>query len=363
MITIGLLRNGKEEQHRREFKNVLKKVKELDKSEIPQFSFGASELGLHGENQREELEDFVKRWFENPGAFLNFKKFLRANTPPSVTEKNERKEKCYCFDSFLDEKDIAKFFESKQPFYGRGEKIAFIILTHWNAFFHKYKHGTAFIRELFLPVATYRYFPEYQTEKVFAGKSRYDIVGPNIGLTIKGFWQDILNIQYFAEFLKEKMGYSKVGIWAYSIGSPRGYLTSMFSAGLIDFLIMNFLAYSFPQSLLHGIATRPISKELLKNLNEDTIEFLLSPLSPGQYTKYLGQLPQHTRLVQSKYDLVFGEENNKRMVEEFREHAPFIEIEYGNFGHTTFGEIEKVIPVIYRNSRFVFRNSKLRFFL
>ncbi len=181
----------------------------------------------------------------------------------SITQGTERGETRFCFQSFLDTKDQAKFFESKQPFYGRGEKIAFIILPHWNAFFKKYKTGTMFIRNFFLPVATYRYFPSYQTEKKFEGKSRYDIVGPNIGLTIKRVWQDVLNIQRFAQYLKSELGYEKVGIWAYSIGSPRGFLASIFSENLFDFLIMNFLADSFPQSLLQGIATQPVSKKLL----------------------------------------------------------------------------------------------------
>lgn len=361
MIPIGLFRNKKEKQYQREFKNTQQKAKELRKTELPSFSFGTNELGLSAENQHDALEDFIKLWFDDPAYFLNYKNFSDDGIFPNIRKKIEKQEKCFVFESFIDKKDTAKFFESKQPFYGREEKIAFIILPHWNAFFHKYKKGTTFIREIFLPVATYRYFPEYQTEKDFVGKSRYDIVGPNLGLTIKRFWQDILNIQFFAKFLKEELGYTKVGIWSYSIGSPRGYLASMFSKDLIDFLIMNFLAYSFPQALLHGVSTKPISQEILKNISEKEAEFLLSPLSPGQYIEYLDRLPKHTRLVQGKYDLVFGEENNRKMVEEFKKHTPFVEIEYGDFGHITSGEIEKVIPIIYRNSRFVFKNSKLKF--
>ena len=111
------------------------------------------------------------------------------------------------------------------------------------------------------------YFATTYPGRAFSGRYRYDIVGPNLGLTIKRLWQDVLNIQRFAKYLKEDLGYEKVGIWAYSIGSPRGYLATMFSKGLFDFLIMNFLAFSFSKSTLHGIATKPVSREILKNLS------------------------------------------------------------------------------------------------
>ncbi len=358
---IGIFRNSKEQQHKRERKNVLKKDKKLNKSILPDFSYGAKDLGLKTKNEKKAIEDFVKKWFKNPESYLNFKK-IKNKKKQRVRKYKEKRENCYSFESFIDTKDIAKFYESKQPFYGTGQKIAFIIIPHLNSYFYKYKWGTAIIRDFFLPVATYRYFPSYSTEKEYLGKSRYDIVGPNIGLTIKRFWQDILNIQYFAKYLKEELNYDKVGIWAYSIGSPRGLLASIFSENLFDYLIMNFLADSFPQSLLHGIATQDISKKLLENLEEEEIEFLLSPLSPGKYIKYFNRLPRYTRLVQPKYDLVFGEKNNKNLIKKIKGNKR-IDVEYGNFGHSTSGEIEKVIPIVRRNSKFVLKNSNLHFII
>ena len=363
MPTLGIFRNDRDSQQRRELENVSEKAAKLKSSEIPQFSFGLEELGLDSKgDQRKTLEDFVMKWFESPSTFLNLEKFSAGAVLPNVSSKIEEGENSFSFNSLLNDKDTAKFFESKQPFYGNGEKIAFIILPHWNSFFDKYKAGTTIIRGVFLPVATYRYFPSYETEKDFIGKPRYDIVGPNLGLTIRRFWQDVLNIQRFAKYLKESLGYEKVGIWAYSIGSPRGYIASMFSENLFDYLIMNSLADSFPQALLHGIGTTLISKEVLKNLSEEEVEKLLSPLSPGHYAEYMKNLPKYTRLVQGRYDLVFGEVNNKLMVDNFNKYAPFAEVEYGDFGHTTSGELEKVFPIVYRNSKFVFKNSKLKYF-
>ncbi len=358
MITIGFFRNSREKQHEREIKNALGKLRR-NSSDLPPFSIGGKELGLK-EGGEEELIIFVKDWLKNPEHYLDHNNFSGIANRNVVSKSRDRDEACYGFPSFIDQSDIAKFYESKQPAHGRGERMAFIILPHWNACFYKYKHGTAFIRNFFLPVATYRYFPTYATEKDYKDKLRHDVVGPNIGLTIKRFWQDIINIQFFGKYLKEELGYEKVGIWSYSIGSPRGYLACMFSENIFDYLIMNHLADSFSESLLRGISTRDISKRLLDNLSEQELNSLFSPLNPGEYIKYIDNLPKHTRLVQGKHDLVFGEENNRKMVEKIKKHAPFVEIEFGNFGHTTCAEIEKVIPIIYRNSRFVFKKSNLR---
>ncbi|HCL99765.1 TPA: hypothetical protein DHW59_02410 [candidate division CPR2 bacterium] len=337
-------------------------MNKLGETEVPPFSYGINNLGISGENERKEFEKFVDNWFRNPASFLNFEKYSPPPLP-SISNKKELGESCFTFKSFVDKGDTAKFFASPQPFYGRGERIAFIIIPHWSSHFGKYKLGTSVIRNFFIPTASYRYFPTYKTEKFYKDRPRYDIVGPDLGLIIKRVWQDTLNIQYFAKYLKEDLGYEKVGLWATSIGSLRGYLASMFSENLIDFLIMHSLADSFPKALLGGISTQPIAKAILENTDEEETEFLLSPLSPGHYGKYLTYLPKNTRLVQGKYDLVFGEENNRRMVEKLRRNAPFVEIEYGKFGHTTYGEVDKVIPMVFRNSKFVFRNSKLRFLI
>lgn len=360
-MTFGIFRNSREKQHRREIQNVQRKEMGLAKDKVMPFSYGLGELGLSGDDKKKALDGFADNWFKSPEEYLNFKKYNKDRSFPIISKRQNRNENCYDFTSYVDSRDTAKFHESKQPFYGRGERIAFIIVPHWNAFFHKYKLGTMIIRRNFLPVATYRYFPKFITENEFKDKARYDIIGPNIGLTIKRFWQDILNIQYFAWHLKNKLHYDKVGIWAYSIGSPRAMLVSIFYPDLVDYLIMNFLADSFPTALLHGISTQKIAKELSKNVSEEEINNYWSFLSPNHYEKYYYKLPKHTRLVQGKYDLIFGEENCRAMVERMKRRASFVEIEYGKFSHSTLGEFEKVIPVVWRNSRFVLRNSKLHF--
>ncbi len=340
--------NTPAEQHRRELRYSGKIVKRYGNDPIPPFAWGAKELipSYAGGNEQAAITQFVNDWFAAPARHLDHKNF----PAPRV----ETKKSCYAFPSYLDDADEARFFKSKKPFWGN-RNSAFIILPHWSPIFWKYAAGTAFIRNFFLPVDTFRYFPKLATEKGCLGGARYDVVGANIGRTIKRFWQDVLNIQFFARHLKENLGYQSVGIWAYSIGSPRGMAASLFSRDF-DFLIMNFLAESFPQAVLNGISTQHIAQELRQHVDDPTLEKLWSPLSPGKYEPLLARLPAHTLLIQPKYDLVFGEENNRRMVELLRRSAPHVTIEHGNYGHLTYGEFDKLIPVIHRISQFIIRN-------
>lgn len=342
--------NSREEQRKREIKYAEKMAKKQGKHKVPNFSFGTDQLvsGVEA-NDVAVLENFGKDWFQSPEQFLSYEKYKE----PEVRFKRPR----FSFESFLNNKDEARFFESRQPFWRKNTETAFIILPHWNAFFHKYRLGTALIRDIFLPVATYRYFPYFETEKDYKDGARFDIVGPNLGMTIKKFWQDVLNIQFFAHYLKKELGYKYVGIWAYSIGSPRGMVASMFSEDF-DFLIMNFLADSFSEAVLKGISTKDIASEILKNISSEKVDELWSPLSPGKYKKYLDKLPRFTRLTQPQYDLVFGEKNNEKMVEKILAMNPSVDVEFGRYGHITCKEIDKVVSIVKRNSKFVLDGMK-----
>lgn len=346
-------KNSHKEQNERETRYMTEIIKTLKKSEVSNFCYGANELMLQfktGDNKA--LQGFVEDWFYRPGHYLNYREYSEL----SVKKSNNK----YFFESYVDTKDLAQFYEFKQPWWGKGAKIGFIIVPHWNASFWKYKLVSNITKTFFLPAASYLYFPKLETEKRYDKGARYDIISPNIGLTIKRVWQDVLNIQYFGSYLKKNLGYDYVGVWGYSIGSLRALLASMFS-DIFDFCIMYFLTDSFAQAVLHGISTQDLSKEILSHINEQELEYLWSPLSPYSYEKYFNKLPRHTRLVQPKYDLVFGEENNKQIVERFKKYAPFIDIEYGNFGHLTSVELDKAIPVMHRTGQFVLNNSPLKF--
>ncbi len=335
----------------KERKNAERMVRKLNKHKIPDFSYGTSDLCLEGVGTEQEiLKRFVSKWFENPEPFLNYKNFAI----PKVFKKGWR----FSFPSSIDQKDTAVFYESKQPFWRRKTKTAFIIIPHWNPFFWKYYLGTAAIRSFFLPVATYMYFPECGSQQRIKNETQYDVVGPNLGLTIKRFQQDVLNIQRFGAHLKD-MGYESVGIWGYSIGSPRALVASLFS-NIFDFVIMNFLADSFPQAVLSGVATTGVAQKIRQHVSDAELEELWSPLSPGHYTEYFKRFPNHVRLIQPKYDLVFGEENNRRMVEKLQNYVPNIDIEYGDFGHSTYGRGKYLIPSIRKNAQFVIKNLPQR---
>ena len=339
---------------RKERENAEKLARKLNKDNVPSFSYGLDDLDLKEVgNEKDTLKKFVSNWFENPDLFLNYKNFDK-----QVVIKNGRR---FSFPSIVDQNDTAHFYHSKQPFWGRGAKMAFIIAPHWSPLFWKYYLGTAIIRNFFLPAASYMYFPKFGSSSHNLNEAHYEVVGPNLGLTIKRFQQDVLNIQSFSAYLKKELGYEYIGIWGYSIGSLRAFVASMFS-DVFDYVIMHFLADSFPEATLTGVSTSGISEEIRKHVSDEDMEELWSPMSPGRYVEYFDKLPNHVRLIQPKYDLVFGEENNKRMVNKIQKYAPNVVIEYGDFGHSTYGWGKQLIPSIYKNAQFVIKNSPLRVF-
>ena len=258
---------------------------------------------------------------------------------------------------------MSRFYCVRQPKWRSGYKIGVIVLKHWNADSKKYFRGVNWIRRILTPVSTAIFIPTYPDLSPKAESQRqHNILGSNIGLTIRRVWQDVLDIQYFANYLKETKGFEKIGLFAYSIGSLRALLATIFAPELFDVPLFHFLADDFTEAFMDGIATTDEAAVVDKNISRGDLKKIWSTISAGNYEKYLSRLPKHTRLVQAKYDMVFGENNCARMTKLIRKRSPFVEIEEGNFGHVTVAEVEKTVLLMLRDLSFVYRGSGLRYF-
>ncbi|MBW2990492.1 hypothetical protein KY348_02175 [Candidatus Woesearchaeota archaeon] len=356
MLRFGILRNSKKQQTLREKKYAEMMEHRLNSDSNLTFDYGLKELFLKPkENPVHTLLDFVKEWNSNPEKKLNYKNF----NLPAVSRKQDIIE----FPSILDPQDTARFRFVRQPKWRSGHEIAVIILKHWDSEITKYYRGVRFIRRTMLPISTGVYIPSYQELNPVSKKIRqYNILGPNIGLTIKRVWQDVLDIQYFADYLKKEMGFNQVGVFTYSIGSLRGFLSAIFAPELFDFAVLHFIADDFSEAFLKGVSTQGAASVVNKNMSLQNLKKIWSIISPGNYEKYLSRLGKSTRIVQGKYDLVFGQENCARITRKIKKHAPYVQIEVGNFGHITVAEIEKTVPLMIRNLKFIYNNTELKYF-
>lgn len=357
MIRLGILRNSKEQQIMREKKYAKIMNHKLSGNSNLQFDYGLKELFLKPDAPpKETLMNFAEEWNSDPEKKLNYNNFYH---PPL-----SRKKTFIEFPSILDKENTARFKFVRQPKWRSGHKVAVIILEHWDAESTKYIRGVNLIRRLMLPISTAIYFPSYMELNPQRKKMRqYNVLGPNIGLTIRRTWEDVLNIQYFANYLKKEMGFDQVGIFTYSIGSLRGFLSAIFAPELFDFAVLHFIADDFSEAFLNGLSTQEAADTVKKNISSlETIQKAWNVISPGNYEQYLSRLPKATRIVQGRYDLVFGQENCRRFNEKIRKHAPHVQIEEGNFGHLTAAEIEKTVPLMIRDLKFIYKNSELRYF-
>ena len=304
------------------------------------FSFGEDVLfGGTSSDPVAKLLEFSNKWISNPREYLD----LKNHSLPEITHSKDK----ISFPSIITggEDMVNTYFSSETRQRSNKDSVA-IIIPHWNSQRGKYLLSVDIARNLILPISTAVYIPSYLEDD----EIDYDIVGPNIGLNLYRFWQDILNLKYLANYLKNDLGFKNIGFISFSIGSPRALLSTIFSDVDINFLVMNFLADDYTEAVMKGMWTREISEAISPHIDYDTLSNIWKPLSPGAYSKYFNRLPKSTRLVQGKYDLVFGLDNAKRAISSL---SSFAEIEEGDFGHTAIANVRGGFPVMVRNAKFI----------
>ncbi|MEA3453026.1 MAG: hypothetical protein U9Q96_01660 [Patescibacteria group bacterium] len=350
MLYLGFGQNSKQELLEKEKNYCEKEYKNRRKNISSPFSFGEDFLfGKESADPIKSLSEFSSAWLDDPSSYLDLKKYSLSK----ISKKND----LFCFSSILNkEDDQANFYTSFYPKARTNKKVVAIVVPHWNAKRSRYLLGTNIVRNLLLPLSTAIYFPSYEQDN----EIEYDMVGPNIGLSLYRFWQDILNLKHFANYLKNDLGFDKVGLVSFSLGSPRALMATIFLDIEIDFLLMNFLADDHTEAVMKGAWTREIAEIIEPHIEYEELKKIWMPMSPGAYTEYFNKLPKATCLTQGKYDLIFGLENARKIMRKFRQNAPFVNIEEGMFGHVTIAQFEKSIPLMIRNARFIRKNTELK---
>lgn len=342
------------EKYKIELENSNKQAKRFGKYKVPDFDIGLNYLGLKiTDNQKLEkvIDKYVKEWFKNP--LKNFKLYKRSE----VRENNGFLE----FPSISDRSQIVRFKYNPQPKNSCGNKVAVIHLMHWNGRFMPYNTIINFIRRTGIPVATLIHIPAGRwLDPGHDDNPDFEAISPNIGKTIFETIQNVIDIQFMARYLKEKMGYEKVGLFAYSIGSMRGALASMANPKLFDFGIFHLLADNFTEAVMKGVATRDIARKINGNIDYVLLKNFWSVISLGAYSKFFKKLPRNTRLVQCKYDFVFGPENVKRINTKILKERPDIELQIAPLTHTTIGKLPLGLKIMQDNIRFIYKHTKMK---
>ena len=322
-------------------------------STLPSFDLGINYLQT-GERKNKlsehELWQYADEWFREPEKYLRLEKIPY----PKVEEKDG----FLLFPSLLDNSKITKFKYNPQPIGTPGRKVALIHVMHWNGRLKPYNWIISFIRNTVLPISTLIHIP--------AGRglnpgnndpADYDSVGPNIGKTIFRARQDIQDIQFIAHHLKENMGYEQVGLFTYSIGSLRGIIASIMSPTFFDFGIFHLVADDYTEAVMSGVGTTAIANEINGKIDYQLLQKLWSTISPGAYLKYFSSLPKNTRIVQCKYDFVFGLENIENFNTKIIRQRPDIELEVFPLSHTTLSNFPTGWKIMWNNIKYVYKHT------
>jgi len=314
-------------------------IKNRDKSKLPAFSFGEEYiLNKKSSNALEDLVNFSQDWINNPKKYLNLDNY---QLPKTTRTKNK-----ISFPSISNEKDTANFYISFPPKLRTNKDTLAILLPHWGFKLNKATRGTNLIRYSLIPVSTAIYAPQHGSLDIDSMEDQYATLGPNLGLTLSYFIQDLLNLIYFIRYIRKE--FKNIGIISFSLGNTRALPLSIFTN--VDFLIMHLLSDNFANSVLNGTITTDIAKLIKENISSESLSRIWTPMNPGAYEKYFDQLPKHTRLVQGLFDLTLGIDNCKEISKKLK---PYAQIEENKFGHLTIAELKNSFPMMKRNAEFV----------
>lgn len=329
---------------------------------VPNFDLGLNFLNIEDSEDENilwtNITRYVNDWFENPSKFLS----LEGQDLPKVGDIKIQ-DGFIEFPSILDKNQIVKFKYDPQPIGTPGRKVALIFVMHWNGSLKPYDTAVSLARDMILPISTLIHIPAGRISNLGEEKTcpvDYESVSPNIGKTIFNTRQDILDIQFVAKYLKEKLGYEQVGLDTYSIGTLKGALSSLFAPGLFDFGVFHMAANNFTDAVMKGIGTEEIAEKIEENIDMNLLNTMWSTISPGSYGTKLKNLPPKTRIVQAEYDFVFGPKNVDDVNFIFKKNRPDIELDIENVGHSTFGRFPFALTITLEDIKFIYANTLMK---
>ncbi len=345
------------------FKDNPKRIKEIElretrsykelHSRVPEFCFGEKNLKRiwSGENPSSFLARYSSHWFSNIDRHIS---------APVGKTNLEKRRKYISFPSLLGKKErvLCKYSFQKR---GPGKKVALITVMHWNGILKKYDKSISFIRNMLLPLSTVIFVPSHLNRGSDMKKAiDYESVGPNLGLMISRFQKNVFDIQELAWILKNEFGFDEVGIYSFSMGTCYSLPATLGNPSLFDFAIFHLLADDFYDALMKGVGTTRIADKIKNNVEDEDLRNILKILSPGAYEKKFKRLPEHIRVVQAKYDHVFGPKNVSSINKKVRTARPDAEIETEPLGHNCFGSFPFGLKILYNDMRFIYEHTGMK---
>jgi hypothetical protein len=239
-----------------------------------------------------------------------------------------------------------------QFFRARSSGPAVVVLAQWNARWEEQQQVCRWLNRL--GITAIKLSLPCHDRRVIPGHPRADyLVGPNIGLTLQGNRQAVLDARRTLRWL-ELQGYGPLGILGTSVGSCIAFITTCHEPALRASAHLHVSAF-FGEVVANGLTTSHVWESLRAHVSRDEIRRFWSPISPYPYLSKLHGTKTKILAISGRYDPTFWPEFTNEFLSAIRsDGAPFESLSLP-CGHYSLGVAPFKYVVGYRFGTFLRR--------
>jgi hypothetical protein len=181
------------------------------------------------------------------------------------------------------------------------------------------------------------------------------LVSPNVGRTLTGIRQAVLDARRAADWLVDR-GYKRIGVLGTSVGSCIGFLTfahdERFSTGAFI-----HVSSFFADVVWKGLSTKHVRQSLERAIDLQELRFLWSPISPYPFIQRLRATDRRILTLFGRYDTTFLPDLSQQACDEFERCRVAYNPVWLPCGHYTMGRFPFSIMAGYRVVQFLRSDS------
>jgi len=187
---------------------------------------------------------------------------------------------------------------------------AVVVMAQWNAKPHEHVGVCEWLNAL--GISALRLTLPYHDSRRVAGHDRaYNLVGPNIGLTLQANRQAVADVRCCLRWL-ELEGYSRLGLLGTSIGSSIGFITMAHDPAVRAGVFLHVSTY-FGTVVSTGLTTLHVWEPLREKVSREDLIRFWAPVSPFPYVHRIKASTQRAFMVSGKYDPTFWPEYSEEL--------------------------------------------------
>jgi hypothetical protein len=211
---------------------------------------------------------------------------------------------------------------------------AVLVMAQWNAKPHEHVGICRWLNKL--GITALRMTLPYHDSRSAPGHERaYNLVGPNIGLTLQANRQAVSDARACLRWL-EQQGYSRLGLLGTSIGSSIGFITLAHDPAVRAGVFLHVSTY-FGAVVSTGLTTMHVWEALQQKLSRDDLIRFWAPISPYPYVHRIKASSQRAFMVTGRYDPTFWPEYSEELFETLKQDNIEVELLELPCGHYSLG--------------------------